>query len=574
MNKLLAVNRRVLDVSGRLALLSPNDRVRQIVERAGIHNFLKIYPDDESLERASEDIIKQTSSISLDTVRAIKQQNKEVDFEDFRSEIDRAFEPGDDEPHAPQQPETPVPPQPRSQPRPSEPSFAPPRQPSPPPRAPREQSGFPQQPAGRREGFPPPPPAGGRPEGFAPPPPPSRQAPTGPRQDFGAPGRPPVPPPPGGPRPGMPPQQQPFAQKPPAPPPPPPEPKRETPDDDKLRHREIFEEEEKKKFPVGSLIAVLLTLAVLGGGAYVYLTYMGGMDRLTGKAQTQQAQEQPAPEVPQLAVEEPDSAAAEEPSVDEEAAESEEEEVASATPPARTSRPSPPRRKPAPRRTTPRRRTPAVTNKLTITSTPSGATVRIDGNVKGTTPYTWTNPSVYGGVQVVLERSGYEAAEKMVEYTGGVTSEHFSLDRKAPEPVAKPTPPARKPEPEPAPSKPAPAVASTPEPEPEPATPEPAPAKPAPTPSSSSTPAVASASPAPSSSGSSGGGKPGTIFIASIPPVADVYMDGNRIGKTNIAELKITSGTHTMKFVKGAKEIVKEMTFQPGKNPSQMIRIP
>ncbi|MFW6209856.1 MAG: PEGA domain-containing protein, partial [Spirochaetota bacterium] len=68
-------------------------------------------------------------------------------------------------------------------------------------------------------------------------------------------------------------------------------------------------------------------------------------------------------------------------------------------------------------------------------------------------------------------------------------------------------------------------------------------------------------------------GEPGSIFIASIPPVADVYMDGKMIGKTNIAELKVVSGKHTMKFVKGAKEVTREMTFQPGKNPSQMIRI-
>jgi hypothetical protein len=51
-------------------------------------------------------------------------------------------------------------------------------------------------------------------------------------------------------------------------------------------------------------------------------------------------------------------------------------------------------------------------------------------------------------------------------------------------------------------------------------------------------------------------------------------MDGKLIGKTNVSEMKVTSGTHTMKFVKSGKEIVKKMTFKPGKNPSQMIRIP
>jgi hypothetical protein len=51
-------------------------------------------------------------------------------------------------------------------------------------------------------------------------------------------------------------------------------------------------------------------------------------------------------------------------------------------------------------------------------------------------------------------------------------------------------------------------------------------------------------------------------------------MDGVRIGKTNVEELKVTAGTHSMKFVKGAAETSKEMTFVAGKNPSQMVRIP
>jgi hypothetical protein len=69
------------------------------------------------------------------------------------------------------------------------------------------------------------------------------------------------------------------------------------------------------------------------------------------------------------------------------------------------------------------------------------------------------------------------------------------------------------------------------------------------------------------------GGSSGTIFISSLPPMADVYMDGKLIGKTNIDKLTITGGTHTMRFVKGDKELTKEMTFQSGENPSQLIRL-
>jgi hypothetical protein len=37
--------------------------------------------------------------------------------------------------------------------------------------------------------------------------------------------------------------------------------------------------------------------------------------------------------------------------------------------------------------------------------------------------------------------------------------------------------------------------------------------------------------------------------------------------------LNVTSGTHMIKFVKSGKEIMKELTFKAGKNPSQMIKI-
>jgi len=56
--------------------------------------------------------------------------------------------------------------------------------------------------------------------------------------------------------------------------------------------------------------------------------------------------------------------------------------------------------------------------------------------------------------------------------------------------------------------------------------------------------------------------------------VAEVYMDGKYVGKTNLEELKVKSGTHEMKFVKSGKEFTKSMKFDAGKNPSQMIRIP
>jgi hypothetical protein len=136
------------------------------------------------------------------------------------------------------------------------------------------------------------------------------------------------------------------------------------------------------------------------------------------------------------------------------------------------------------------------------------------------------------------------------EFTGGIVKKHFVLIKKRASVTPKPKP---KPEPKPIPT---PVVKPTPTPEPTPTpTVEPEPEKPVEKPTVTA------------------GGAPGTIFISSLPPMADVYMDGKKIGKTNIDKLKIKSGTHTMKFVKGSKEVTKQMTFTAGENPSQLVRL-
>jgi len=65
-----------------------------------------------------------------------------------------------------------------------------------------------------------------------------------------------------------------------------------------------------------------------------------------------------------------------------------------------------------------------------------------------------------------------------------------------------------------------------------------------------------------------------TIFISSIPPKAKVHMDGKYIGETNVADLRVSSGTHQMTFTVNNQRCTKTMTFQPGKNQSTLIRIP
>ena len=51
-----------------------------------------------------------------------------------------------------------------------------------------------------------------------------------------------------------------------------------------------------------------------------------------------------------------------------------------------------------------------------------------------------------------------------------------------------------------------------------------------------------------------------------LPQLAPV--DGDAVD-----EIKIASGTHAMRFVKGDKEFTQQMTFHPGKNPTQFVRL-
>ena len=62
------------------------------------------------------------------------------------------------------------------------------------------------------------------------------------------------------------------------------------------------------------------------------------------------------------------------------------------------------------------------------------------------------------------------------------------------------------------------------------------------------------------------------IFFASIPPVADIYVDDVYTGKTNIAEIDACSGEHNITFKKDSLQYDTIMTFTVGKNPTVMVR--
>jgi hypothetical protein len=202
----------------------------------------------------------------------------------------------------------------------------------------------------------------------------------------------------------------------------------------------------------------------------------------------------------------------------------------------------------------------------------------------GTTPFTWTKP-VYGKVNVTISKSGYEDEQESFEFTGGSMRKSFTLERKR---VVAPPPEPPKKEP-PQRSTPTRSVAkSTPAQKPPPVEDDPfadidenedfsfdEEPEPVSTPPKVSTPSRTTTAPSrPTASTGGGGGGTALIFIASIPPVADVYIGDKLIGKTNVSELKIPAGVQTLKFVKGGKEITKQLNLKPGKNPSQMVRIP
>ena len=145
-NVILAINRRTLDVSGRLSLMSPNPEVKNILERAGLHNILKIYETETDLLRSSEDIILQTTRFNLSDLKSFQETKPKSEFEDFRSEISTAMTPeapqgvAASEPFASLETEIPEEPFAAQQPKKRQPTpymeepFTPPAPPPPPPR--------------------------------------------------------------------------------------------------------------------------------------------------------------------------------------------------------------------------------------------------------------------------------------------------------------------------------------------------------------------------------------------------------------------------------------------------------
>jgi anti-anti-sigma factor len=500
-NVLMALNRRILDVSGRLSLMGPGPEAMQTLRKTGIHNILKIYETEIELQKSSEDIILQTSSYKLtDIMQAAKagaaQTAPSSDFDSFRSAI------GDSIAAATQTGAIQIPPNVYMNTSPAQPPTQSTGNGYTTPSAPQPAAGY-----GSQN-----PPESGFYQQTAP------QTPSG---GYG--------------------QPQQAAQPP-------------------LSNTNRFDDdnddefiEKRHKSPAVGIVVTAVVIVVVAGGAFFALRNVQPKDAKPQKTASAPVQ------VPQSSSAQPEAG-----------------QPGDAAPVAQPSsgRSTPAAKQPnkerseasAQTRTTPAQRAAAqqaaaaekpsapssTKNILTITSSPSGATVRVDGKVMGTTPFSWNNP-FFGGMRISVSKDGFEEAERSTEYVGGSRTEPFSLEPKIVQSRAAATQ--------------QPSAAATPAQQQSARTTEPAPtAQPVAT-----TPATAPAATA-AAAASEPESEPATIFLSSLPPVAEIYLDGRMIGKTNVAELKVRAGTHTLKFVKAGKEVTKEMTFKPGKNPSQLIR--
>jgi len=63
------------------------------------------------------------------------------------------------------------------------------------------------------------------------------------------------------------------------------------------------------------------------------------------------------------------------------------------------------------------------------------------------------------------------------------------------------------------------------------------------------------------------------MFIATLPPMAEVYVNGRFVGTSNGGELKVPVGTHIFRFVKNGVEKAETITVSPGKNPTMFVNL-
>ncbi len=201
----------------------------------------------------------------------------------------------------------------------------------------------------------------------------------------------------------------------------------------------------------------------------------------------------------------------------------------------------------------------AISGSIFFTSTPSGLKIFNRDQYLGTTPFTWSNPQMIGEITVYLETPEGQRIERVVDFIGGDMRRNFDITLDSYK------------TPEPAPSKRATGAETTPRP-PEATQGSPAPQTQQVTETAQNGNAASKGPQADEKPALNQSGPRAEIFIATIPPGADIYIGAHKIGVAN-ANLTAPAGKHTIRFVKDDISLTKKVTFTPGKNPAQVVRL-
>ncbi|MDQ2999681.1 MAG: PEGA domain-containing protein [Fibrobacterota bacterium] len=91
-NAFIASNRHMLEVSGRIAILTEHPKVQDILKRAGLDNIMRIYRSEAEMIADSKEILRQTSSYRIEELQKISTQPEappipRTEFDEFKAEM-------------------------------------------------------------------------------------------------------------------------------------------------------------------------------------------------------------------------------------------------------------------------------------------------------------------------------------------------------------------------------------------------------------------------------------------------------------------------------------------------------
>jgi len=611
-NAFIASNRHMLEVSGRIAILTEHPKVQDILKRAGLDNIMRIYRSEAEMIADAKEILRQTSSYRIDELQKAAAGSQGTvqlpqqiptppsipkgEFEDFRFEIGQQLETKLDNNQVPQyQYGSQVPPAPPS----------PPVEP-PPPEVPEQAAPYAADP---NRGFISPSEMPGRYE------PPSEVGTDYPTVQLPVGGYSQTPPS-GNPYPEQDdaaldsrrqrvsaedrlrspnarkagtrrvggregadeslPMQDELFKVPETPSPVAPYGDQAPPPDIQETYQPIGHSSSliEEKSSSGKLVIFLILFVVAGLGIWL-LTRGGGEDTPKAGMETEApVAVEPQPSADSSAM--PDTAMP--PAEVAEPVEPEPTPAPTPEPPKpRPVKPKPIARepKPVPEPTPPPEPKPSVTetrpspagiNEIMIVSDPPGAEVLVNYAKKGVTPL--SVPLGNNSNRIIIRLDGYKRYETTISKN---TQEKELTVELTPEAGAAPKTPAKvvdEPPPridtKPTPSKPEPVV-TKPVPEPEPEIEPEAEFTPPPA------PVVKPKTAAPSFV--AGAGPPGLIFLSSSPARADIFIDGKNTGKKTPSKVELPSGVHRIEMTKGGQKASVDHNVSEGKNKALHLNL-